>query len=158
MPSISDYKKTNSEKKKTFKKKTYRPWDTDTSNENKLEEKKIETKEEKYLEEIEKIQNVKVQKKFITNYSSTLTGHQKTIFEFIYNKCKDNNFEDTGLFSLKEFSEINNIKYATSKTLIQRLINKGLIIRKISIRGKEGFNMFYIPEEVIKEVQNLKEN
>jgi hypothetical protein len=70
-----------------------------------------------------------------------LTGHQKRIFMFIFERCASRAMLSTGVIKGEILSEITNTTKKMVKTSIQRLVGKNLIQRE---RGKTGRGGFYV--------------
>jgi len=77
-----------------------------------------------------------------------LSGHQKTIFTFILEKCLSNDSLSSGTVSGEHLTSITNTSLRMVNTSIQRLVEKKLLLRENGKRGRGGFYSFSITQEV----------
>jgi len=77
-----------------------------------------------------------------------LTGHQKTIFTFILEKCLFRASLSSGMMTSQTLISITNTTLTMINTTIQRLIHKNLIVRENGKRGRGGYYCFSMTEEV----------
>lgn len=77
-----------------------------------------------------------------------LSGHQKTIFAFILEKCLSNDSLSSGAVSGEKLVSITNTSLRMVNTSIQRLVEKNLVFRENGKRGRGGFYSFRISQEV----------
>lgn len=92
---------------------------------------------------------VKENKKISPLYSILrLSGHQKTIFTFILDRCLSNDSLSTGTVSGENLVSITSTSLRMVNTSIQRLVDKKLVLRENGKRGRGGFYSFSISQEV----------
>lgn len=127
---------------------------------NQLETKLIEDEQEMHLSNITplKIHKPDIEVKSIhadiSIHETTLdtifrlTGHQKKIFMFIFERCASRAMLSTGVIKGEIFSEITGTTSKMVKTSIQRLVGKNLIHRERGKTGRGGFYMFSLTELV----------
>jgi len=162
--------------KKKFKKSSYRPWNymdeidkeeskdieyiNDGSTDNKIKVEEI--KKHDYAPNKETKENIsnnvnleysqqsdRSEDKINHFYSiSRLTGHQKSIFFFILEKCLSNDSLSSGIVNGESLVSITNTSLRMVNTSIQRLVDKKLILRENGKRGRGGFYNFSLNKEV----------
>jgi DNA-binding MarR family transcriptional regulator len=77
-----------------------------------------------------------------------LTGHQKKIFMFIFERCVSRAMLSSGVIKGEVFTEITGTTIKMVKTSIQRLERKALVQRERGKTGRGGFYMFSLTEIV----------
>jgi len=77
-----------------------------------------------------------------------LSGHQKKIFMFIFERCASRAMLSTGVIQGDILCEITVTTLKMVKTSIQRLVGKGLINRERGKTGRGGFYIFSLSEQV----------
>jgi hypothetical protein len=77
-----------------------------------------------------------------------LSGHQKTIFVFILEKCLSRGSLSSGVVTSDMLINITNTSLSMVNTSIQRLVDKKLICRENGKRGRGGFYCFGLSQEV----------
>lgn len=77
-----------------------------------------------------------------------LSGHQKTIFTFILERCLSRGLLSSGVVTSETLTSITNTSLSMVNTSIQRLVDKKLIFRENGKRGRGGFYCFGIGQEV----------
>lgn len=85
-----------------------------------------------------------------------LTGHQKKIFMFIFERCASRAMLTTGVIKGEQLSEITGTSSKMMKTSIQRLVGKKLIQRERGKTGRGGFYIFSLTELVRNAVIEYK--
>ena len=75
-------------------------------------------------------------------------GLQKDILHYIADRCRASGSIDSGPIDLMDISNNYNAPLDFVKTAIKRLLEKKLIVRGPSRRGRAGYSVFYIPGEV----------
>lgn len=162
--------------KKKFKKSSYRPWnymeeidreeseDIRESINRKNEKQKIDeyiTEKEKNKKidnsdihfetnkKIDLIDDKNPKPKISSFYSiARLSGHQRTIFTFILDRCLSNDSLSSGVVNGENLISITNTSLRMVNTSIQRLVDKKLILRENGKRGRGGFYSFSLTQEV----------
>ena len=82
----------------------------------------------------------------VLNKIKTLVGLQKILLCFITENCRSRGLLYTDKMTNELLRELLKTDAHSVKTTVQRLINKGLVIRKEGKRGKGGFTVFEIHE------------
>lgn len=77
-----------------------------------------------------------------------LTGHQKKIFMFIFERCASRAMLSTGVIKGETLAEITATSIKMVKTSIQRLVGKNLVLRERGKTGRGGFYIFSLTEQV----------
>lgn len=77
-----------------------------------------------------------------------LTGHQKKIFMFIFERCASRAMLSSGVIKGEIFTEITGTTIKMVKTSIQRLERKALVQRERGKTGRGGFYIFSLTELV----------
>src|SRR6185437_13696552 len=77
-----------------------------------------------------------------------LSGHQKTIFNFILERCVTRGLLSTGSVTSETLTSITNTSLTMVNTSIQRLVEKKIIHRENGKRGRGGFYSFGISQEI----------
>jgi len=83
-----------------------------------------------------------------------ISGIQKEILAFIYQNCKKNRTLVSEPMGKKELAEELNIKHKSVNNSIQRIVDKGFLIRNQSNRGRIGTTIYELPEWVYEEIFN----
>jgi len=77
-----------------------------------------------------------------------LSGHQKTIFAFILERCLSRGLLSSGMITSEMLTSITNTSLSMVNTSIQRLVDKKLVFRENGKRGRGGFYCFGLSPEV----------
>ncbi len=93
----------------------------------------------------------------LKNQLQNLSGIQGQIFNIIANICLSRGENETGPIDTKLLSLNINTSYGSTKTSINRLIQKGFLSRKQGKRAKGGYINLGIPSEVIHVITNLRQ-
>ena len=111
--------------------------------------------------------NQKNKKILLENYTS-LIGLQRKIVNFIYNSCKIARNKFTHPISIGYLSEQCETTKVSAKKNLQRLENKGIIIRKTYKDGRGGWTQYELNEKIFQEalhqestsknISNLRDN
>ena len=85
-----------------------------------------------------------------------LRGIQFKIFSYVINSCTKNNSLESEKLYTPEIAEIIGCSHNSVKTSIQRLIDKGLLIRKKGKTSSGGFTLLSVTREVYMTARNIK--
>lgn len=85
-----------------------------------------------------------------------LRGIQFKIFSYVVNSCTKNNSLESEKLYTPEIAEIIGCSHNSVKTSIQRLIDKGLLIRKKGKTSSGGFTLLSVAREVYMTARNIK--
>lgn len=88
---------------------------------------------------------------------SKLSGIQKNIMDFLYDLCLKKNQKMTGPVETRAIAQAVSTTYSSTKTSINRLINKGFLIRLKGRSAVGGFINLRIPEEVMSFFHRVRE-
>jgi hypothetical protein len=77
-----------------------------------------------------------------------LSGHQKTIFAFILERCLSRGLLSSGVVTSEMLTSITNTSLSMVNTSIQRLVEKGLLFRENGKRGRGGFYCFGLSQSI----------
>lgn len=83
-----------------------------------------------------------------SNEVQRVTGLQRKILFYVVMDCVYNSSLISSPISSESLQEVTNADIDTTKTAVQRLLNKNLLQRGYGKRGKGGFSVYHVREEI----------
>lgn len=83
-----------------------------------------------------------------------VSGQNKKLLKLLFLSCKNSGSLVSEIFTLDQLSTLLNVKKSVVKTIVRRVVEKGLIERHAGKRGRGGWIQFKIKKEVYDSLVN----
>jgi hypothetical protein len=91
-----------------------------------------------------------------TGVFSSLVGLQRAIMVFLYDACKTARGRATDALSLEHIGSCLGTSAGSAKTTLQRLEDKGCVLRIAFKNGRGGWSKYELPESIFREMLQLE--